>query len=200
LLESAIEEHGAPASLREQVSRRISEIYDRDAEHHAVQVLLDVWVPEVLGLLRADFAHRSLMLDLALDTCPAVCLPEPVLFTSFRGLLRNAVEATPDGGSIGVSVRDVDGSVRLTIQDSGVGIDPELQGQLFYGFVHAGSTDAYSSGQPYDFGAGGKGLDLQRIKLFSERHGFTLSFTSQVNVGSVFTLEFPPTLLRPRDQ
>ena len=44
------------------------------------------------------------------------------------------------------------------------------------------------------------GLDLQRIKLFSERHGFTLVFSSQVGVGSVFTLDFPPPLLSPRDQ
>ena len=109
-------------------------------------------------------------------------------------------KATRDGGSIAISVQSVDGAVRLEIRDSGVGIDPELQRQLFFGFVHAGSTDEYSSGRPYDFGAGGKGLDLQRIKVFSERHGFTLSFTSQVGVGSVFTLEFPPALLGPRDQ
>jgi hypothetical protein len=70
---------------------------------------------------------------------------------------------------------------------------------LFFGFVHAGSTDSYSSGRPYDFGAGGKGLDLQRIKLFSERHGFELQVTSQVGVGSAFVLELPPALLRPRD-
>jgi signal transduction histidine kinase len=88
--------------------------------------------------------------------------------------------------------------LRLEIRDSGVGIDPELQEQLFYGFVHAGTTDSYSSGRPYDFGAGGKGLDLQRIKLFSERHGFHLSFTSEVGVGSAFSLEFPPGLLRSR--
>jgi signal transduction histidine kinase len=129
-----------------------------------------------------------------------VYLPESLLFKSFRGLLRNAIEATPDGGMICVGLREASGNVRLDIRDTGVGIDTELQKHLFHGFIHAGITDRYSSGRPYDFGAGGKGLDLQRIKLFSERYGFKLSFASKVGAGSVFSLEFPPDLLRPRDR
>jgi signal transduction histidine kinase len=199
LLDEHSDEHSAPDAVQERVAQRIAEIYASDADHQAERVLLDAWVPKVLESLRGDFAHRQIDLTLALADCPSVCLPESSLFKTFRGLLRNAIEATPDGGSIGVSVREVDGHVRLDIQDSGVGIDPELQDQLFYGFVHAGSTDDYSSGRPYDFGAGGKGLDLQRIKLFSERYGFELSFTSHVGMGSVFTLNFPPALLSPRD-
>jgi signal transduction histidine kinase len=193
------DEHSVPDVVHQRVAQRIAEIYAGDADHQAEPVLLDAWAPTVLESLRGAFTHRQIILDLALDACSAVCLPESLLFKAFRGLLRNAIEATPDGGSIVVSVGEAGGHVRLAIQDSGVGIDPELQGQLFYGFVHAGTTDDYSSGRPYDFGAGGKGLDLQRIKLFSERYGFGLSFTSQVGVGSVFTLDFPPALLRPRD-
>jgi len=199
VIESVVEEHGAPASLHQRVTQRIADIYAHDVDQQADVLLLDVWVPTVVETLRSDFQHRQIALELVLDVGPAVYLPEPVLFKSFRGLLRNAIEATPDGGSISVRVHEANGSVRLEIHDSGVGIDPELQRQLFYGFVHAGTTGEYSSGRPYDFGAGGKGLDLQRIKLFSERHGFQLALTSQVGVGSIFALEFPPGLLSPRD-
>lgn len=199
VLESLVDEHDAPSSLRQQVAQRIAEIYADDADQQAEPLLLDAWIPSVVERLRDDFAHRHVVLNVALAVAPAVWLPEPVLFKSFRGLLRNAIEATPDGGSIGIAVHDVGGSLRLEIRDTGVGIDPELQRQLFYGFVHAGTTDSYSSGRPYDFGAGGKGLDLLRIKLLSERRGFHLSFTSEVGAGSVFALEFPPALLRPRD-
>jgi signal transduction histidine kinase len=199
LLESIVEEQGAPAGLRQRVAERIADIYALDVDQQAVGLPLDAWIPDTLDALKADFKHRDVRLEVVLDAAPAVYLPEPVLFKSFRGLLRNAIEATRDGGSIGVRVHEANGNVRLEIRDTGVGIDAELQGQLFFGFVHAGATDIYSSGQPYDFGAGGKGLDLQRIKLFSERHGFELSFTSTVGQGSTFVLEFPPVLLRPRD-
>jgi signal transduction histidine kinase len=206
LLESLVDEHGnlagrdAPTCLSELLTERIAEIYSTGPEQQAEAVLLDVWVPSVLESLRAEFEHRQITLELALQAGPAVYLPESPLFKSFRGLLRNAIEATPDGGTIQISVQEANGSLRLEIRDTGVGIDPELQEQLFHGFVHAGSTESYSSGRPYDFGAGGKGLDLQRIKLFSERLGFQLHFSSQVGAGSAFGLEFPPDLLRPRDR
>jgi signal transduction histidine kinase len=161
---------------------------------------MDVWVPQAVATLRPDFKHRLIALEQTLEPVPAVYLPEPLLFKSFRGLLRNAIEATPDGGTISVTLREVGGNVRLDIRDTGVGIDTELQKNLFHGFIHAGTTDRYSSGRPYDFGAGGNGLDLQRLKLFSERYGFKLSFASKVGAGSVFSLEFPPALLRPRDR
>jgi signal transduction histidine kinase len=193
------DDHGAPPALRERLAERIAAIYTHDGDQQAEPLLLDAWVPGVIERLRADFQHRQVAIEVAVDACPAVCLPESILFKSFRGLFRNAIEATPDGGSVRVCVQEASGRVRLEVRDTGVGIDPELQRQLFYGFVHAGSTDSYSSGRPYDFGAGGKGLDLQRIKLFSERHGFELHVTSQVGVGSELVLDFPPPLLRPRD-
>jgi signal transduction histidine kinase len=200
VLEGVIDEQDRPDLLSQRVAQRIAEIYAHDADHQAETLLLDVWIPNTLATLQDDFKHRQIALELEIDMCPAVCLPQPMLFKSFRGLLRNAIEATRDGGAVGVRVHEADGNLTLEIRDTGVGIDPELQRQLFFGFVHAGSTDDYSTGRPYDFGAGGKGLDLQRIKLFSERHGFQLRFISEPGVGSVFTLDFPPTLLIPRDR
>ena len=200
LLENMLFEENTPAGLQERLAQRIAETYAQDADQKPETLLLDVWIPQAVEALRPDFIHRLIALEQTLASVPAVYLPESLLFKSFRGLLRNAVEATPDGGTISVTLREVSGNVRLDIRDTGVGIDTMLQEHLFHGFIHAGTTDRYSSGRPYDFGAGGQGLDLQRLKLFSERYGFKLSFASKVGVGSVFSLDFPPALLRPRDR
>jgi signal transduction histidine kinase len=199
VLESIVDEQNAPAWLQERLAQKIAEIYAQHDNQKFEALLLDVWIPQAVEALRADFKHRRIALEQTLEAVPAVVLPEPLLFKSFRGLLRNAIEATLDGGTISLALREANGNVKLDIRDTGVGIDTELQEHLFHGFVHAGATDRYSSGRPYDFGAGGKGLDLQRLKLFSERYGFKLSFASKVGAGSVFSLEFPPALLRPRD-
>jgi signal transduction histidine kinase len=199
LLESILDGQNAPAWLQERLAQRIGEIYAQDADQKPETLLMDVWIPKAVEALRPDFKHRLIALEQTLEPVPAVYLPEPLLFKSFRALLRNAIEATPDGGKISLTLCEVSGNVKLDIRDTGVGIAPELQRHLFHGFIHAGATDRYSSGRPYDFGAGGKGLDLQRLKLFSERYGFKLSFSSKVGTGSVFSLEFPPVLLRPRD-
>ena len=200
LLESIVDEQNAPAWLQEGLAQRIAEIYAQHANQAPETLLMDVWIPQAVEALRPDFKHRLITLEQTLEAVPAVYLPEPILFKSFRGLLRNAIEATPDGGTISLTLHEVSGSVKLDIRDTGVGVDTELQRHLFHGFIHAGTTDRYSSGRPYDFGAGGKGLDLQRLKLFSERYGFKLSFASNVGAGSVFSLEFPAVLLRPRDR
>ena len=110
--------------------------------------------------------------------------------------------------------------VTIAFQDWGVGITAENQRNLFTGFCHTQDTAYYASKHPYAFSAGGSGLDLLRIKAFSERFGFKVSFTSQgcrhitdatmcpgaISVcrfidsladcmdagGSIFTLHFPP--------
>jgi signal transduction histidine kinase len=96
----------------------------------------------------------------------------------FRGLVRNAIENTPDGGTIQIRLYQQDTILCLAVKDFGVGMDEQFQQQLFHGFIHRGDTNDYSSGNPYDFGAGGQGLDLLRTKLYSERLGFYIRVES----------------------
>ena len=66
----------------------------------------------------------------------------------------------------------------LEVRDYGVGIAAENQTRIFEGFFATQDTMDYSSKNPFDFNAGGKGADLLRIKIFSERYGFKISLTS----------------------
>jgi len=94
-------------------------------------------------------------------------------------LVKNAFEATPDGGEIIVSSRLADGRrVQIDIRDTGTGITLESQRQIFGGFYHAKETDLYTTKKPFDFGAGGKGLDLLRLKILSKAYGFEIGCDS----------------------
>ncbi len=95
-----------------------------------------------------------------------------------EGLIRNAVENTPDGGYVLVSLEEKEDAVLLHVTDSGVGIKEENQPYIFDGLFHAKETELYASRRPYEFGAGGKGLDLLRMKVYAERFGFDLSMRS----------------------
>jgi signal transduction histidine kinase len=95
------------------------------------------------------------------------------------GLLRNAIENTPDEGRIEVEARTLKGFIEIGFKDYGVGITAVNQRLIFGGFFHTQETDHYSSGKPYRFNAGGSGSDLLRIKVFAERFGFDVGFTSQ---------------------
>jgi len=94
------------------------------------------------------------------------------------GLLKNAIENTPDQGLINVSAFSTPRYIIIEIQDCGIGITVEHQKNIFSGFFPARSTSLYTSKKPYEFSAGGAGLDLLRIKMFAEQFDFTVDFES----------------------
>jgi hypothetical protein len=51
--------------------------------------------------------------------------------------------------------------------------------RIFEGFFSTQETMDYSSGRPYSFNAGGKGADLLRMKVFSERYNFKIKMSSR---------------------
>ena len=95
-----------------------------------------------------------------------------------EGMLKNAIENTPDEGFIALRVLQDGETAIITFEDHGVGISPENQKHIFNGFFHTQETKFYSSKAPYEFNAGGSGLDLLRMKALSERYGFSIDFSS----------------------
>ena len=102
-----------------------------------------------------------------------------VLKKVLEGLLKNAVENTPDEGRIEITVDKIEEGVRVEFRDYGIGITDANQKNIFSGFFHTRDTNFYTSKKPYDFYAGGAGLDLLRTKVFSEIFGFSVQFESE---------------------
>ncbi len=78
-------------------------------------------------------------------------------------LLSNAVKFTPEGGRIGINARQADGSVEISVSDTGIGISPEDQPKIFEEFRQVGSDYAHK--------VEGTGLGLTLAKKFVELHG-----------------------------
>ncbi|MBP1732826.1 MAG: hypothetical protein H6Q55_3255 [Deltaproteobacteria bacterium] len=102
-----------------------------------------------------------------------------VLREVIEGALKNSVENTPDGGRINVVFGKRNEKVYINVVDYGIGITEENQRYVLDGLFPARDTELYVSRKPYQFGAGGKGLDLLKAKLYSERFGFELSMMSK---------------------
>jgi len=195
LLETEVDQWDPPIPLLDKLTHRIEELYRPLSDDQKTSISLVQWVPDVLAAIEPLYRHRDVHLNLDLCQGPAVRMPEAPLRKAFSGLVRNAVENTQDGGRIRVELDHRDNALYLRVRDFGIGLKGEEQKQLFHGFIHAGETQDYSSGRPFDFRAGGKGLDLLRTKLFSERYGFDIQVESEYGTGSVFSLEFPASML-----
>jgi PAS domain S-box-containing protein len=142
-------------------------------------ISLDGTVKDRLEALKPRFAHREIHMVTELEPTPPILLPPDVLQKVIDGLVRNAVENTPDEGKIEVTVRKKAEGAELLVRDYGVGITEDAQRRIFEGFFTTRDTMAYSSKRPFDFNAGGKGADLLRMKIFSERYSFKIDMVSK---------------------
>ena len=97
-------------------------------------------------------------------------------------LLSNAIKLTPEGGRIEVRAKQVDGSVEISVSDTGVGIAPEDQEAIFEEFRQVGTADKKVEGT---------GLGLALSRKFVELHGGRIWVESQVGVGSTFAFTIP---------
>ncbi len=98
-------------------------------------------------------------------------------------LLSNAVKLTPEGGRIGIAARPANGSVEISVTDTGIGIAPEDQPKIFEEFRQVGKDYAHKSE--------GTGLGLTLAKKFVELHGGRIWVESEVGKGSTFTFTLP---------
>jgi len=142
------------------------------------EIALGDFVRGRLGALREGFSHRCVNIVENLDNPATVAMPRDVMEKVVDGLIKNAVENTPDGGRIELSVLRTGKGTEFLVRDFGVGIVPEDRKRIFEGFFATQETSDYSSKRPFDFNAGGKGSDLLRMKVFAERYGFQLSMES----------------------
>lgn len=131
----------------------------------------------VLEYVTLQMAHenRDLVLDFGLDDAELL-IPSHVLQAVMEGLIRNAIEATPDKGLVEVTGRLQGQHYVFKVRDTGRGIPDKDRELIFEGFYPVQDTENYCSRRPYSFNAGGKGIDLLRIRMFSELYGFKLSF------------------------
>ncbi|MGD9064099.1 MAG: PAS domain S-box protein [Desulfobacterales bacterium] len=177
-LEVLVSEELEEKDIIRRLRRRIEELFGPHDTHSEV-ISLDQFVTKKITALEPRFAHRKCIVKTRIFEVPAIWIPADVLNKILEGLLRNAIENTPDGGEIIVSVRNGEIGPEMEIRDTGVGISQENQRLIFENYFTAYETMQYSSGQPYDFGAGGKGFDLLRMRIFSERYHFQLNLSSQ---------------------
>ncbi len=140
-------------------------------------------IDSALTLVRERAIRRGIVLKKILDErVGQVQADERKVRQVVLNLLSNAIKFTPEGGRIEVRAVPVDGSVEVSVTDTGVGIAPEDQEAVFEEFRQVGTSAAKQEGT---------GLGLALCRKFVELHGGTIWVTSAVGAGSTFTFTLP---------
>ncbi|RKH41743.1 response regulator [Corallococcus sp. AB049A] len=139
-----------------------------------------------LAAARPVMEERGLILREALPTAPCWMDGDRTrLEQVFTNLLDNASKYSPDGGivTVGAHVTE-DSRVRVSVQDTGIGLRPEDQAHIFELFAQLDAGLARSRG--------GLGIGLTLVRHLVEEHGGQVEvFSEGQGQGSIFTVTLP---------
>ncbi|HYG61782.1 MAG TPA: response regulator [Thermoanaerobaculia bacterium] len=138
-----------------------------------------------LDSVRPAAEAKSVQLQIALDPYAGTVTGDPGrLQQVVWNLLSNAVKFTPPGGSVRVMLARRDGQVRLTVSDTGQGIDPTFLPHAFEPFRQADGSITRAQG--------GLGLGLAIVRRLVELHGGTVHGESGgPGRGAAFHVDLP---------
>ena len=126
--------------------------------------------------------ETQITIETDLPPAPVTAEVDPIrLRQVFANLLDNAIKYTPEGGRVRVTVREGPQTVAATFADTGIGVPPEEQDQIWLRLYRGDKSRSQR----------GLGLGLSLVKAVVEAHGGKVGVTSAVNRGSDFTVWLP---------
>ena len=148
------------------------------------EVVPDELIRSVLDELKPQIEEKRLAVEYDAASASEVMVTDPrLLRIALQNLVSNAVKYTPEGGSVRITVAFSGNTTVLTVADSGYGIPPEAQDKIF--------TKMFRAENAQKVDTKGTGLGLYLTKSFVEVLGGTITFTSKLGEGSIFTLALP---------
>jgi signal transduction histidine kinase len=180
------------------------EVTERNVKHlaHLIEDLLDVsrivsdrlpltkssvdlskLIADCVETHRVDFEAKRLSVETELQSDVRVEVDAGRLVQVLVNLLVNAIKFTPEGGKVRIGLHSEGQRAVATVQDSGIGIEPELLPRIFDRFWQADGSSQTGKGL---------GLGLAIARHIVEAHGGTLRVSSDgADKGTTFYVELP---------
>lgn len=161
----------------------LSRMESGEFELYREWVDLNTIMKQAVRMVQQEFAARNLYLEIKLaDNLPQLYLDRNRMMQVLLNLLSNAYKYTAQGGAI-VEVTQGEETVQIAVKDTGVGIKPADQANMFSRFFRANDQFVQK--------AGGTGLGMSITKNLVELHGGQLTFSSQYGSGTTFQVVLP---------
>ena len=135
---------------------------------------------ECLLVFEDAWEARNLEIETDIQDDVRIKSDPELLSLVWNNLISNAVKFTPDGGTIGLSLKTEDGSVVIQVRDTGCGIKPEVGQHIFEKFYQGDTSHATQ----------GNGLGLALVKRVVDILNGEIGVQSVYGTGSTFTVKF----------
>lgn len=126
---------------------------------------------------------------ITLDVDPGLYMQahQQEIYSVFSNLVFNAVQYTPEYGTIEIKWYEDESGAHFSVRDNGLGIAPEHISRLTERFYRIDKGRSREKG--------GTGLGLAIVKHALARHGGSLFIESELSTGSLFRCELPKSLI-----
>ncbi len=157
----------------------------RPAKPTLARTRIDELLKQTLTLLREEIRNRRIEVEISVaDSIPEIPADRDQLKQVFFNVIRNALQAMPDGGALQVGIACTDQHLSISFRDTGSGIAPENMGRVF---------------EPYfTTKAEGSGLGMMIVQRIIRDHGGQIEIRSKPDAGTEVTLLLPLSERRPR--
>jgi len=161
--------------------------FARPAEAQAEEVDLGAVIAETMGLMRMACEEQNIRVHLDLDKDIALAKCDPNLLKQcLINMVKNSMEAMPDGGDLTVRTGMAEKNLFLTVEDTGEGIPEEIQDKVFNPFFSTKNK--------------GAGLGLAMTRQILDVAGGGVEIKSRPGKGTNVTLFLPPVLAERDDE
>lgn len=164
------------------ITHQMYQLYSRP-QQRPTDFSLGRVIQEVVRLLEsvARRGETTIAFDATRET-PHVSLVEGEVKQILYNLVRNALQASPAGGTVAIRIREMDHEVAIEVRDDGPGIAPEVLPRIFEPFFTTKGTEG---------GLPGMGMGLSVSRSLIEAMGGRIDVTTSPDEGSVFTAVLP---------
>ncbi len=138
---------------------------------------------DLLRELEPDIKKRNLKVVMTVDKEAVVTSDRNMVRIAVHNLLTNAIKYTKQGGVITVVAENSRARCNISVTDTGCGIALEEQSKIFSRMFRANNARKMSTN--------GTGLGLHLTRSLVQKLGGTISFNSEENVGTTFTITLP---------
>ena len=154
------------------------------------QIDLNVMAGRIQRTFQDEAEQKGLAFEMQVpEKLPIICGDPDMIEQVLENLVSNAVKYTPSGGKVRVEFSaGADGSAKIQISDTGIGIPPAARAQLFSEFFRAENARAMDEH--------GTGLGLALVKEVVDQHGGRIIVESEEGLGTLFVVDFPAAARR----
>ncbi|HHT9120990.1 MAG TPA: sensor histidine kinase [Candidatus Hypogeohydataceae bacterium YC41] len=139
-------------------------------------------IKNTISLMRSKIEAKKLRLTVDSEPVTFLAVPSEIDHI-LTNLIDNAIKYTPEGGIVTITNRLVGKLLMLEVRDTGMGIPEEAKPRIFEEFFRAENARTLEKE--------GTGLGLAIVKNLVKHYEGEITFHSELNKGTVFTIKFP---------